>query len=225
MARVGSLVAHNRFFGILAVWGIAWATVTRADSDVGRPAARAGRHDVYALKKKASSMAKKKGAHKNRSAAQSMLLAGTIPFPTIFPELGLLTYSEQGIDLPGPARSEKRATLTAEQLLSPRLTIWRTFFVDDVAAVFLPDDEKQVKLADGEWLLKGEVKALKKAGPSKGIVYVRENAPTLLYVQVGMTAAESAEYYPPLPDDRSLNHYRFSSSAELAGATDCGPSC
>jgi hypothetical protein len=170
-------------------------------------------------------MAKKKRSPKNRSAAQSMLLAGTIPFPTIFPELGLLTYSESGIDLPGPARGGKKPTLTVEQLLSPRLTIWRTFFVDDVAAVFLPNDEKLVKLVDGEWLLGGEVKTLKKSGPAKGIVYVRESAPTLLYMQVGMTAAESAEYYPPLPDDRSINHYRLSSSVEFAPVRGCGPSC
>jgi hypothetical protein len=170
-------------------------------------------------------MAKKKGEAKNRSAAQSMLLAGTIPFPTIFPELGLLTYSESGIDLPGPAQGRKKPTVTVEQLLSPRLTIWRIFFAEDVAAVFLPEDEKQVRLADGEWLLGGEIKALKKSGPARGIVYVRETAPVLLHMQVGMTAAESAEYYPPLPDDRSINHYRLRSGAELDGAVGCGPSC
>lgn len=160
-------------------------------------------------------MAKKKGTSKNRSAAQSMLLAGTIPFPTIFPELGLVTYDDQGIALPGRSRNGKMPTLTVEQLLSPKLTIWRTFFVEDVAAVFLPADEKQVQLADGDWLLGGEIKTLKKAGGSRGIVYVRENSPTLLSMQVGMTAAESAEYYPPLPDDRSINHYRLSSATEL----------
>jgi hypothetical protein len=171
-------------------------------------------------------MAKKKGSPKrNRSAAQSMALAGTIPFPTIFPELGFLSYSDQGIDLPGPAQGGKRPTLTVEQLLSPRLTIWRTFFVEDVAAVFLPEDEKHVKLADGEWLLSGEIKALKKSGPTRGIVYVRESAPALLYMQVGMTAAESAEYYPPLPDDRSINHYRFSSAVDIGDVVGCTAPC
>lgn len=31
-------------------------------------------------------------------------------------------------------------------------------------------------------------------------------------VEVGMTAAESVEYYPPLPHDRSIDHYQLNAA-------------
>lgn len=175
-------------------------------------------------------MAKKKATSsspQSRRTVQAMLLAGTIPFPTTFPELGVVTYEEEGLTLPGPGKVENCPTVTVEQPISPKLTIWRTFFAEDVVAVFVPDDEARVKLDEGNWLLAGEIKDLRKRGPVRGIVYVRESAQALLYMQVGMTAAESAEYYPPLPDDRSVNHYRFGSAAETSGSFGCdtGASC
>ena len=40
---------------------------------------------------------------------------------------------------------------------------------------------------------------------------MREQAAAFMQVAVGMTAAESVEYYPPLPHDRSVDHYRLMS--------------
>jgi hypothetical protein len=59
--------------------------------------------------------------------------------------------------------------------------------------------------------------------PVKGIVYVRENASSMLELQAGLTAAESAEYYPPLPDDRSVNHYNMDADLySRFGKPGCG---
>jgi len=37
----------------------------------------------------------------------------------------------------------------------------------------------------------------------ESIIYLPETAKVLLRVETGMTAAESVEYYPPTPGDRS----------------------
>ena len=80
--------------------------------------------------------------------------------------------------------------------------------------MFLPDDCKVVNLENGVWfegkVLEDKLSDLLDTGVLNGIIYVREHAQSLLEVEAGMTAAESAEYYPPLPDDRSVNHYNMS---------------
>jgi hypothetical protein len=94
---------------------------------------------------------------------------------------------------------------------------------------FEPDDTDRVDLKNGKWYNAPEVRSKVTAGLNKpaikGIVYVRENAPSLLDVQAGLTAAESAEYYPPLPDDRSVNHYSMDKNAggvfQQFGAPGC----
>jgi hypothetical protein len=96
----------------------------------------------------------------------------------------------------------------------------------DVAAVFVPDDPDCVDLRKGKWLLGDEISTIGilsgKGASVVGIAYVREQASTLLNVEIGMTAAESAEYYPPLPDDRSVNHYRFENPGSIKGSVfDC----
>ena len=60
----------------------------------------------------------------------------------------------------------------------------------------------------GTWLLGNEISAyLSGKDRVLGIVFVAEAESTLLEVHAGMTAGESAQYYPPLPSDRSFNHY------------------
>ena len=67
----------------------------------------------------------------------------------------------------------------------------------------------------GVWL-----DALRRSSPTPlvGTVFVNENAPVLMQVRVSMTAAESAEYYPPVVRDRSDSHYCLSAHPQYPHA-------
>lgn len=118
----------------------------------------------------------------------------------------------------------RRVCLRVVHRISPRLTITRLIPVHEVRAVFVPDDPDDAHLDRGRWYLPGEVAHQATSALAErygqvgreahvevavfacpGIVYLAEAAPLLMQVEVSMTAAESAEYYPPLPHDRSLN--------------------
>jgi hypothetical protein len=150
-----------------------------------------------------------------RRQAQSLHLAGTVSVPPTFPELGKLSLERAACCVAPHGATGPADVLCVEQEMSPRVCIIRKFLVSDVSAVFLPRDAGSVNLSDGTWLVAGEINQIEKLGGNScggllGIAYVPESARTLMQVEVGMTAAESIEYYPPLPDDRSLNHYQFS---------------
>jgi len=140
-------------------------------------------------------------------------LAGTVSFPSTLPHLADLSIlpvqpSDQG--------NEQTRQLRVEHRMSPSLTIIRTVDLSEVAAVFLPRDLRHVDLNDGTWLLAEEIPAQlaihqnnSSNGPLRGIVRLPEQATVFMQVEVGMTAAESAEYYPPIACDRAVNHYQL----------------
>ena len=145
----------------------------------------------------------------NRDDYRHLLLAGTVTFPATFPQLGSLTLVSER--MPGNGQLETRQTqdvLVVCEFPSARVTIKRKVFADKVRAVFLPQDPNRVSYACGTWLLAEEIATyLRCRERALGIVFVAETEPTQLEVRAGMTAAESAQYYPPLPNDRSYNHY------------------
>ena len=161
-----------------------------------------------------------------------MAMAGTVAVPPTFPELGVLAVHPA-------AGSQDQAgfadcgAFEVVQHLSPKLKMTRTFLASDVMVVFIPDNPDSVDLNKGKWLVGSEILKIQDAStngePVVGIAYVREHASALLNVEIGMTAAESAEYYPPLPDDRSVNHYRFNkpglvkAAASIFDCVDGGP--
>ncbi|MGB7347689.1 MAG: hypothetical protein WBD20_25930 [Pirellulaceae bacterium] len=133
-------------------------------------------------------------------------LSGTVSIPPRFPDVAQITFES------GPSRDTP--LIVATHRISPKLVIKRIFFSCDVSAIFQPTADAPVDLENGRWF-QGEdlqFKAEDEIGQPaiEGIVYVRENAQSILEMQAGLTAAESAEYYPPLPDDRSVNHYSMS---------------
>jgi hypothetical protein len=110
---------------------------------------------------------------------------------------------------------------------SARVTLKRCLPVSQARAVFLPRNPTSVRLNDGTWLLDDEVSvglrcALNELPVVQGIVYVAEHSPTLLEVHAGLTAAENAQYYPPLPCDRSQDHYD-ATACQAASAWQPGP--
>jgi len=150
----------------------------------------------------------------SREQMQALMLADTVAIPPAFPELGRLSYHRNGAGIPGMPVTDASDILVVEQRMSPKLTISRTFLARGVAAIFIPKNPIVVDLQQGDWLLGREIEKIESLinGSDScvlGIAYVHERANTLLQVQIGMTAAESAEYYPPLPDERSDSHYQF----------------
>lgn len=144
---------------------------------------------------------------------KSMTLAGTISIPPLKPNLANISFvMEDGCIL-----------VVATEDLSPKLQITRTFFAEDVKAICFTKSFKSAKdLDSGKWLLAEQVYSTGKKDvgkkPKSGILFVTESAQSQLEVQAGLTAAESAEYFPPLPDDRSVNHYAMDK-----GGVGCGP--
>lgn len=147
----------------------------------------------------------------NREQLRQLAVAGTITIPATFPRLAEI-WLKRDLALPLACGDQQLTYLVAIERPSVRVTIKRIIPVADVRAVFLPRNPKCVNLNDGSWLLGTEVEMglnlhAVNHGRVLGIVYVAEQTPTILEVCAGMTAAESSQYYPPLPVDRSINHY------------------
>lgn len=166
---------------------------------------------------------------------RALHLAGTISIPSPFPQVGCISL----VTLQSPGNSRKSAVqqrrtaqvfLRVEHIQSPRLMIARSVALSEVQAIFLPENPYSPHLDRGDWFVGGTgqsdiTKLL--GGPAKnastlGIVYVKEAAPVLMQVEVAMTAAESAEYYPPVVRDRSDAHYDLGVPLRHPGTTcDC----
>ncbi len=141
---------------------------------------------------------------KTEQQMRAMYMAGTVSIPPRFPDVAEITFTRND------SRNEP-IFITASQRLSPRVIIKRSFFAQDVMSLFVPHDAKRVDLEKGTWfeddLLKQKVSDLLDKSAVTGILYVREAAQSILEMEAGLTAAESAQYYPPLPEDRSVDHY------------------
>lgn len=149
--------------------------------------------------------------NQHREDLRHLMVAGTITFPSTFPNLGLLSFEEQA-DLADITSSTSNRYLCVTEETSVGVTIKRKVPVSDVRAVFVPRDCRHVRIDDGTWLLGSEIEQslsvlFRNSIHVRGIVYVAETTATLLEVRAGMTAAESAQYYPPIACDRSNNHY------------------
>ncbi len=143
----------------------------------------------------------------NRDEYRQLLLAGTVTFPATFPQLGTVSLVCEQVpsDTNGP---QKHEMLLVKEHPSAKVTISRKIFVDQVRAVFVPKEPSRVSYDSGKWLLADEIAPFFRCREhALAIVFVPESEPSLLEVRAGMTAAESAQYYPPLPVDRSFNHY------------------
>ena len=170
----------------------------------------------------------------NRVEYRQMLLAGTVTFPATFPHAGRLELRSETLSgLSGKSED----LLAVIETPSARVTLCRQVLASAVRAVFLPRDPQHANYSDGIWLLPGEIVQgiklqLQNAnGVLYGIVFVAENEPSMLNMSAGMTAAESVQYYPPLPGDPSHNHYNPFPRGHTPGhrslrdcTGDCNPS-
>jgi hypothetical protein len=104
----------------------------------------------------------------------------------------------------------------------------------DIAAVFVPADPEAVDLERGLWIsaddlvsralevIESRIEAASDEDSqhsptatlldAPAIVFLPETAQVLMQVEVGLTAAESVEYYPPMPGDRASDFRAFCTS-------------
>jgi hypothetical protein len=145
----------------------------------------------------------------NRDDYRHLLLSGTVTFPATFPQIGRISLISEPIPCGVEGQKQRnQEMLIVQEFPSARVTITRKLFADNVRAVFIPQDPNRVNYACGTWLLANEIaEYLRCEKRVHGIAFVSETESTLLEVRAGMTAGESAQYYPPLPTDRSYNHY------------------
>ncbi len=153
-------------------------------------------------------------------------LAGTVCVPSPFPaagEIRIVTEAEpDGKVSMADLLARKAVCLEVRHRISPKLSITRIVYLDEVAAVFLPDHPEGDRHDVGSWLLALELQAecfnrvslrpARRGGEDrrllgKGVVYLPESAKVLMRVEVGMTAAESVEYYPPLAGERGKEYH------------------
>ncbi len=144
----------------------------------------------------------------SKADIQKMHLAGTVSIPPRLPGVAHLTFETSG-------KAFSQITLAkATQDVSAKVTMTRTFFLDDVKAIFVPAKGESCDLKNGEWHAGAKAVEKKIEGSVDkdgfhGVIFVREDAQSLLETKAGLTAAENAEYYPPLPEDRSVNQYNL----------------
>jgi hypothetical protein len=158
---------------------------------------------------------------------RALRLAGTVSIPSPYPEPGRITAGR--LPLPGGQSEPAPDMLRIEHRQSNLLQVVRTVRCADVQAVFLADHPDNPPELRNRWLL-GEDdlsrmlasaglhhgQSQRKAPPAMergrddmaliGTVFVKEQSSLLMEVQIGMTAAESVEYYPPVAQARSDRH-------------------
>lgn len=128
---------------------------------------------------------------------RALRLAGTVSIPTPFPESGWISYG-RNFDSQGSVQTMMNL-VRVEHVLSNQVMVARTVRRKDLQAIWLADHEENPFPHRRMWVNQPEVfYNLLKKRKLVGSIFVREAAPVLLEVQVGMTAAESAEYYPPI---------------------------
>lgn len=144
----------------------------------------------------------------------ALLLGGAVRLPGPAPATGVLSILPPASSPTEPGQ----IFLRIDHPVSPRLKISRVVRLLDVRAASgivravksakspatTPAEPSQ--LTDRQ-LVAAAVERLAKAGKSGGapipwmdraVLYLPESAPVLMTVEAGLTAAESAEYYPPL---------------------------
>lgn len=136
---------------------------------------------------------------------RKMYLAGTVAIPAA-PAKATVTVEQSG------SGREGFFLVKAEQCLSAKVTVSRTFFQDDVRAIYIAADKsnKSKGWTAGKAAVNGLLKKHLGENGFDGVLHVREDAQSLLETKAGLTASENAEYYPPMPQERSsVGHYNL----------------
>ena len=134
----------------------------------------------------------------------TLLLAGTVGLPSPAPATGTLEVVTSDI---GDPVTLSDLYLEITHRVSPRMTLVRTVRLDDARVIkaIWPD---QAPKSPAEFRIPRQFRAAALARAidtahedpwlTEAVVYLLESSPVLLRVEVGMTAAESADYYPPI---------------------------
>ena len=123
-----------------------------------------------------------------------LYLPGTIRLPSPFPAVGDLDLQENGAQYPGV--EALGALLVVRHRIWPSTKVCWTIRVELVSAILLTEGDK-LDCATAKWVFTPSVpklRSLPEASILKGIVFVPENAPVMMRIEMGTTASESADY-------------------------------
>ena len=150
-------------------------------------------------------------------------LVGTIAIPNAFPELATIQSHAQARLIGGGALDNVLQIIERK----PQWTIVRTVSVRDVIAVFTttetnPGEIRRDWLNAKNWITgKRSIRDIK--GTQTGIAYVSDRARVIMNIEFGMTAADSAEYYPPVFPTVSSPGIPVSGCLPCCGPVQCEP--
>jgi hypothetical protein len=134
-----------------------------------------------------------------------LLLAGTAALPTPFPTVGAITIDPDGkvTRTPGDGVGDSEPLVILEEKATIGSRMTRIIRSSDVAAIFVPDDEKADRIDDfskGNWILapvdenackmKSKKDNGKKCLELRGIVFVPEYASVLSIEECAKTAGD-----------------------------------
>jgi hypothetical protein len=149
----------------------------------------------------------------SRRQLRALHLAGTVPVPSPYPEVGRISLRPGALGYECAGEGTAGDLVAVEHRQTSRVTVTRLVRLEDVAALVLLRRARRCRRA-AVWYYGPEIRVVLEEqcnanapGLVTGIVYVRESAQVVMQVEVGMTAAESAEYYPPVVGERSDAHY------------------
>jgi hypothetical protein len=142
---------------------------------------------------------------------RALVLGGTIALPAPFPRVGNLCLANTSKVKKIFGDCEGVALLKIVHTIEPSTQIVRTVVLRHVRAIFQPTDPRNPILDEGNWSFFPFSESFLEKMPTSGIVFVPEHIPVMTKVIFSGTAAESAEYCPPIhrggcdPDCR--HHY------------------
>lgn len=139
---------------------------------------------------------------------QRIFLAGTISFPDTFPRLGEMSITRLKLEF----ACKKKVNILKVEERCEHYTVVRSFSLDDVSGIFIPEDARQPDWAKGRWLVGPEItspdfpvhftdapqKPKRDDEKKAGIVFVSESARVHMIIETGTTAAESRDFGPTM---------------------------
>ena len=140
---------------------------------------------------------------------RELFLVGTVQFPACFPDLAQLNIDSAGVVIDEDAEQPLALPSLIVTERPHGLFVTRSILLCDLAAVFLPNDAKEVKLDDGEWLVGPQIQDVEQAGDQLiaargrvqaldnpdglGIVFAREDARVFNHIGFAAKASESVD--------------------------------
>jgi hypothetical protein len=116
-----------------------------------------------------------------------LYLAGTVPFPMLFPTVGTITIEDGNLSYSNNGQIITKLLVIVREKPGPEHATTRVILAKHVAAIFFPAGEgnRVDDFEDGEWVLGPNIRA---DADRRGIVFVPEYRPVLTNNEITQTA-------------------------------------